>query len=227
LFRKQFNPDRILHPFPKSKVVEVLPEKYHVTPITCAATQITSDNDFPPLGGIALPHRSAILHLLLERSRFRLLKRRSPMMQVERADSTNLSVNPMPDGSRIIRNSESETVFALNATAAAAWDACSSASSIPAVAEEMRRSFDPNVTDDLAEASLLELQDKKLVTISGSSFKATRREVLAGLGAVALPLVVSLTVGEQKAYAQHAGSVNHDSHPSPHANVPKSHKHPF
>lgn len=149
------------------------------------------------------------------------------MMVVERVNPINLVVNTMPDGSRIIRNSENETVFALNATAAAAWDACSSATTIAAVAEEMRRSFDPQVTDDLAEASVLELQDKKLVTVSGSGFKATRREILAGLSAVALPLVVSLTIGEQRAYAQKAGSVEDDSHPAPHANVPKSHKHPF
>lgn len=151
------------------------------------------------------------------------------MMVVERANSDNLVANAMPDGSRIIRNSENETVFALNATAAAAWDACSSATTIAAVAEEMRRSFDPQVTDELAEASILELQDKKLVTVSGAGFKATRRAVLAGLGAVALPLVVSLTIGEQKAHAQHAGSADddNDSHPAPRADVPKSHKHPF
>lgn len=149
------------------------------------------------------------------------------MMLVERVDSSKLAVNAMPDGSRIIRDSENETVFALNATAAAAWDACSSTATVASVAQEMRRSFDPNVTDELAEASILELQDKKLVTISGSGFKATRREVLAGLGAVALPLVVSLTIGEQKVHAQQAGSVNDDFHPAPHADVPKSHKHPF
>lgn len=149
------------------------------------------------------------------------------MMNVERVNSTGLSVSAMPDGSRIIRDPEKETVFALNSTAAAAWDACSSASTIAGVAEVMRHSFDPNVTDDLAEASLLELQDKKLVTISGSGFRATRRDVLAGLGAVALPLVVSLTIGEQKAHAQQAGSVNEDSYPAPHANVPLDHNRPI
>lgn len=150
------------------------------------------------------------------------------MMLVERVSSSNLAINSMPDGSRIIRNAEDETVFALNATAAAAWDACSSAKTVASVAEEMRRSFDSNVTDELAEASLLELQDKKLVTISGSTFKATRRDVLAGLGAVALPLVVSLTIGEQKAHAQQAGSVDDDDfHPTPRADVPKDHKRPF
>ena len=147
-------------------------------------------------------------------------------MQVERISSEDLVVNSMPDGSRVIRNTKDETVFALNATAGAAWDACSTAKTIPGVAEEMRRSFDSKVTDELAEASILELQDKKLVNISDSGFKATRRQILAGLGAVALPLVVSLTVGEQKAHAQHAQS-NDKSDKSwerPHASVPKSHK---
>ena len=149
------------------------------------------------------------------------------MMQIKRVNCSELSINSMPDGSRIIRNSASDTVLALNATAAAAWDACSSASTIPAVAEHMRRSFDPNVTDELAEASVFELRDKKLVTISGQVLKPTRREVLAGLSAVALPLVVSLTLGEQKAHAQEAGSVNESFHRSPRANVPKTHKRPF
>lgn len=149
------------------------------------------------------------------------------MMHVERVSPTNLAVDSMPDGSRIIRNSEDATVLALNATAAAAWDACSSARTVPAVADEMRRSFDPNVSDELAEASLFELQEKKLVTISGPGFKATRREVLAGLSAVALPLVVSLTVGEQKAHAQQANSADDRFNRAPRASVPKPHQHRF
>ena len=149
-------------------------------------------------------------------------------MIVERVNCGNLAINPMPDGSRIIRNSETNTVLALNATAAAAWDACKSATTVKAVADEMRLSFNPDVTDELAEASLQELQHKKLVSISGSTFKATRRQILAGLGAVALPLVVSLTVGEQKAHAQHAASCDNDTHfDRPKANVPKNQHRPF
>jgi hypothetical protein len=145
-------------------------------------------------------------------------------MQFERVNSKDLVVNSMPDGSRVIRNSNNETVFALNATAAAAWDACSSANSIAGVAEEMRRSFDPNVTDELAEACIVQFQEKNLVSISGSAPKHTRRAVLAGLSAVALPLVVSLTVGEQKAHALAAESVDYRA---PRANVPKEHKRDF
>lgn len=145
-------------------------------------------------------------------------------MQIERVHTKDLVVNSMPDGSRVVRNSNSETVLALNATAAAAWDACSSATTVAGVAEEMRRSFDPNVTDELAEACILQFQRKNLVKLSGGTPKATRRELLAGLSAVALPLVVSLTIGQQKAHAQNANSVDYRS---PRANVPKNHKRDF
>lgn len=148
-------------------------------------------------------------------------------MDVERLGAGNLAINSMPDGSRIIRNSANDTVLALNPTAAAAWDSCASPTSLAEVAESMRRSLDPSVTDELAEASILELADKKLVKISSEGFKSTRRQVLAGLGAVALPLVVSLTMGEQKAHAEHASSVDHENLNHPRANVPKHHKHPF
>lgn len=144
-------------------------------------------------------------------------------MQIERITS-DFAVSSMPDGSRIIRNSNNEEVFALNATAGAAWDACSSATTVAAVADEMRRTFNPSVTDELAEASILELQDKKLVKISGTALKATRRQVLAGLSAVALPLVVSLTIGQQKAHAQEAQSNHPDFDRYPRASVPSNHK---
>ena len=129
-------------------------------------------------------------------------------MQIVRVNSSDLVVNSLPDGSRIIVNSNNETVFAMNATAGAAWDACGDPATLPKVTERMQRSFDPNVTEELAEAAVLQLQEKNLVTITGELPKATRREVLAGLGAVALPLVVSLTVGEQKAHALNARSNN-------------------
>src|SRR6516165_9724406 len=129
-------------------------------------------------------------------------------MQIERVNPSDLVVKSLPDGSRIIVNSNNETVFAMNATAGAAWDACADSATLANVTERMQHSFDPNVTEELAEAAVVQLQEKKLVKISGELPKATRREVLAGLSAVALPLVVSLTVGEQKAHALDARSNN-------------------
>ncbi|WP_260736479.1 PqqD family protein [Tunturiibacter lichenicola] len=125
-------------------------------------------------------------------------------MQIERLQSDALVENRLPDGSRVILDPTNETVFALNATAGAAWDACSAPTTLSNVADDMRRSLNPAITDEIAEEALLQLQDKKLVNTSGSS--ATRRQFLASLSAVALPLVVALTISDQKAHAMVARS---------------------
>lgn len=120
-------------------------------------------------------------------------------MQVERVDSKTLVMNRLPDGSRIFTDAENQTVFALNATAGAAWDACNRATTLTSVAQEMQRSFDPKVSEELAHEAILQLQEKNLVTMSETSPTTTRRRMMASLGAVALPLVVSLTLSEQRA----------------------------
>ena len=101
-------------------------------------------------------------------------------MQIERLQSDALVENRLPDGSRVILDPTNETVFALNATAGAAWDACSTPTTLSSVADDMRRSLDPAITDEIAEEALLQLQDKNLVNTSGSS-SATRRQFLASL----------------------------------------------
>jgi hypothetical protein len=126
-------------------------------------------------------------------------------MLVERTNS-NLVVNPLPDGSKVIVDSENQRVFALNTTAGAAWDACVTPATLSSVAENMRRSFDPGITEELAEEAILQLRKQKLVQTSGSSSQGTRRQFIGTLGAIALPLVVSLSVAEQRAYAKDAAS---------------------
>jgi len=135
-------------------------------------------------------------------------------MQVERVGSKDLKVNQLPDGSKVIVDSRNDKVFALNATAGAAWDACSSPTTLSKVVEDMQHSFNPGVNEEIAEAALLRLSEQNLVAVSGSSSSTTRREVLATLTAVALPLVVSLTMGEQRAHAQSTGSGNDGARPS-------------
>jgi hypothetical protein len=127
-------------------------------------------------------------------------------MQIERSNSNAFTVNRLPDGSTIIVDAPGETVFALNATAGAAWDACNGPKTLSEVTEEMQRSFDPQVTEELAHAAIDQLQEKKLVTTSGFFSMRTRREVIAGLGAVAIPLVVSLTMTEQRSHVLAATS---------------------
>ncbi|HVW78940.1 MAG TPA: PqqD family protein [Alloacidobacterium sp.] len=136
-------------------------------------------------------------------------------MQVERTNSDSLVVQKLPDGSRVIVDSNHETVFALNATAGAAWDACHGPTTLSDVKESMQKSLNASVSEELAEAAILELQTQKLVKTCGPS--PTRRQFIGSLGALALPLVVALPASEQRAYAQHARSAppSHGTQPPP------------
>lgn len=126
-------------------------------------------------------------------------------MQIQRA-SINTLVKNLPDGSKVLVDNSNEKVYALNATAGAAWEACSSSTTLSQVTENMRRSLDPGVTDDLAEDAVMQLAEQGLVATSESATGPSRRKLLFALGAVALPMVVSLTVGQQRAYASQATS---------------------
>lgn len=127
-------------------------------------------------------------------------------MQIERNDVNGLVVNGLPDGSKVIVDPANERVYALNATAGAAWDACQRPTTISEIAEDMRRTQSPAVTNEIAEQAIQQLQEKDLIKTSGLLKNASRRQVLAGLTAVALPLVVSMTMTEQRAFAQVANS---------------------
>ncbi len=126
-------------------------------------------------------------------------------MQVERINSDALVVNKLPDGSTVIVDAKNETVFALNATAGAAWDACSDSTTLAGITKSMQRSFNPSIDEELAQEAILQLHDKNLVKTSEFP-SASRRKFIAALGAVAVPLVVSLSITDQRAYALNASS---------------------
>jgi hypothetical protein len=127
-------------------------------------------------------------------------------MQVERNNFDALVENHLPDGSRMIVDSENEKVYALNATAGAAWDACSGPTTLSGVTESMKHTFGPEMTEDVAEQAILQLQEQNLVATSGGAKGPSRRQLLMAMGAVALPVVVSLTMADQRAYADQARS---------------------
>ena len=136
-------------------------------------------------------------------------------MQVERTNLDTLVVNKLPDGSTVIVDAKNETVFALNATAGAAWDACSNPTTLSKVTESMQHSFGPEINEELAQEAILQLHDKNLVKTSGASSQATRREFLTTLSAIALPVVVSLSIADQRAYALVASSRPRRTPPPP------------
>lgn len=140
-------------------------------------------------------------------------------MQVERSASNDLTANQLPDGSRLLFDAQNEKVFALNATAGAAWDACTHPTTLTKVTEEMQRSLGTEIGEDVAENAILQLQEQNLVKTSGSAAQTSRRQFLTRVGMVAVPMVVSLTVADQKAYAFNSNSAGNNSswqyHPEP------------
>lgn len=127
-------------------------------------------------------------------------------MQIERGLQDAFVENHLPDGSRFLVDPRNETVYALNPAAGAAWDACSKPTTLCDVTREMQRSFGPEITEEFAKEAVLELQERQLVTTSISGQNATRRQALKTLGKIALPLVIAMTLSEQRAHAQNANS---------------------
>jgi hypothetical protein len=142
-------------------------------------------------------------------------------MQIERINSDNLLINKLPDGSSVIVDAKNEAVFALNPTAGAAWDACDGLTTLAAVTESMKRSFDPGISEELVEEAILQLHDKNLVRTSGTPSQASRRQFITTMSSIALPLVVSLSITEQRAYAKQASSGDPKTNPCESKTNPK------
>src|SRR5277367_53837 len=100
-------------------------------------------------------------------------------MHIERANSDAFVVNQLPDGSRVIRDTSTDKLYALDPAAGAAWDACSDPTTLENVAQTMQRLFDPKTTEEIAEEAILQLKDHNLVNTSGSPSLGSRRRFLA------------------------------------------------
>jgi len=122
-------------------------------------------------------------------------------MKVQRIGSADIVVEKLPDGSTAIFDAATKTVYSLNTTAAAVWEACGDSATLAEIVASMQRSFNPAVTEDIALEAVSQLQDKGLVSIATPLSGSTRRSALASAGAVLAPLVLALTFAEQKAYA--------------------------
>jgi hypothetical protein len=143
-------------------------------------------------------------------------------MQIERVNPEGLTENRLPDGSRILVDAHNEKVIALNATAGAAWEACSAPTTLAQVATDMQRTLTPDASEDLAADAIRQLEEQKLVRTSAPEGTSSRRAFIGKMGAVAaLPVVAALTMTEQRAYAHNSGSGNSGKHqPPPHKMPP-------
>jgi len=120
----------------------------------------------------------------------------------------------MSDGSIAVFEKQTKGVFFLNATAAAAWEACEDQADAASVARSMEAALKTSVSVETARAALAELEEKHLVescdlASSDVAALASRRTIVKTMGATAaalVPVVLAMTAGEQKAYAFQARS---------------------
>ncbi|MBV9403946.1 MAG: PqqD family protein [Acidobacteriaceae bacterium] len=125
-------------------------------------------------------------------------------MKIERIQSGAFAEAKLADGSIAIFDAETKTVYSLNATAGAAWEACQHPATIRDVIQFMGRSLGQEVSKELALDALDHLQKQRLLKTSLPS-RATRRSVVRSAARLA-PVVLVLTAAEQRAFAQDAFS---------------------
>ncbi len=130
----------------------------------------------------------------------------------QRTDSTSLIVEKLSDGTTAILDKDTKSVYSLNASAAAAFEACSNRASVAQVAEAMQRILGTPVTQEIALAAIAQLEEHRLVTSTvpeDVAAIASRRSLLKKIGAVggaAVPVVLAMTAAEQRASA--AGQIS-------------------
>ena len=125
---------------------------------------------------------------------------------IQRSATSELVVQALPDGSMAIFDVATKNVYSLNASAAAAWEACESPIPLPRLAEAMSRRLNTPVTEALAREAVSELAAAGLIIAPPDERDRTSRRELLKHAAVAIPLVLVLTGAEQRAHAQVNGS---------------------
>ncbi len=126
---------------------------------------------------------------------------------IARSGSSEFVAQTLPDGSMALFEVATKNVYSLNPSAAAAWEACASATTLSQLAATMSRQLNRPITEDLAHEAVSELVAAGLVSVTPADRLGTsRRELLRTAAGVAIPAVLVLTGAQQRAHAQGAGS---------------------
>lgn len=96
--------------------------------------------------------------------------------RVRRIPSENLVIEKLPNGSTAVFDRRSGAVHSLNASAAAAFEACRQSRRVADVARAMSDALDGLVTGDFARATIWELEMAGPVECSGQD--TSRRSVM-------------------------------------------------
>ena len=120
----------------------------------------------------------------------------------------SLTVEKLSDGSTAIVDNRSKSVHSLNPSATLVWEACAPGATFAEIHAAVEDRTGAPVDADAIRQALAQLQRVTLIegpsTLPVESIDLGRRSLLRRAGAVgafAIPVVLTLTAAEQKAYA--------------------------
>jgi hypothetical protein len=123
--------------------------------------------------------------------------------------STDLTVERLPDGSTAVLDQRSKDVHSLNSSATIAWEACEKGATLAQVRTALENYAGAPVDEEVALSALSQLRKVSLIQpdapVPVRMMNQARRSTLLRLG-LAVPVVVTLALSEQRAYAFYASS---------------------
>ena len=120
----------------------------------------------------------------------------------------SLTVERLSDGSTAIVDNRVKSVHSLNPSATLVWDACGQGATIEQIRQAIEAKSGSPVDAEVIHQALAQLQRANLIEsespISAETIDLGRRSMLkraGAAGAFAIPVVLTLTAAEQRAYA--------------------------
>ena len=119
--------------------------------------------------------------------------------------SDQLTIERLPDGSTAILDQRTKNVHSLNVSATVVWDACKNGATLAEVRKALELKACAPVDESLAEGALAQLHNVNLVQtdtpVAAELSAAARRTALLRAAAVAVPVVLTIALSQQRAMA--------------------------
>jgi hypothetical protein len=132
--------------------------------------------------------------------------------------SGQLTIEKLPDGSTAILDQRTKNVHSLNVSATVAWEACKQGATLAEVRRTLELRTGVPVDEAIAKGALAQLHRANLIEsdapVPEQLNPAARRSALRA-AAVALPVVLTLALSQQRALAQVVGSRNNGGNAGP------------
>ncbi len=124
--------------------------------------------------------------------------------------SDQLTVENLPDGSTAILDQRSKNVHSLNSSASVVWNACKEGATLAQVRKALEAKVGAPVDETLAQSAIAQLHGANLIQsdapVPADLIAAARRNTLIRAAMVAVPVVLTLALSQQKAMAFQARS---------------------